>query len=98
MPTKGPKFRQGVGKLMPAGLALTSGSFHQFPPSARLRPPSQYPLSLFSPWLSQLMQSAVMRIAIAGFMHESNTFSPLCTDRAAFQAQSLTVGPALLDE
>jgi microcystin degradation protein MlrC len=39
-----------------------------------------------------------MRIAIAGFMHESNTFNPLCTDRAAFAAQSLTYGPALLDE
>jgi microcystin degradation protein MlrC len=39
-----------------------------------------------------------MRIAIAGFMHESNTFNPLRTDRAAFEAQSLTFGPALLDE
>ncbi len=39
-----------------------------------------------------------MRIAIAGFMHESNTFNPLHTDRAAFAAQSLTFGPALLDE
>jgi microcystin degradation protein MlrC len=39
-----------------------------------------------------------MRIAVAGFMHESNTFSPLRTDRAAFAAQSLTFGPALLDE
>jgi len=39
-----------------------------------------------------------MRIAVAGFMHESNTFNPLKTDRAAFQAQSLTFGPALLDE
>ena len=39
-----------------------------------------------------------MRIAIAGFMHESNTFNPLRTDRAAFAAQSLTFGPALLDE
>jgi microcystin degradation protein MlrC len=39
-----------------------------------------------------------MRIAIAGFMHESNTFTPLKTDRAAFAAQSLTFGPALLDE
>jgi microcystin degradation protein MlrC len=39
-----------------------------------------------------------MRIAIAGFMHESNTFNPLPTDRAAFAAQSLTFGPALLDE
>src|SRR5947209_8522702 len=40
----------------------------------------------------------IMRIAIAGFMHESNTFNPLRTDRAAFAAQSLTFGPALLDE
>lgn len=39
-----------------------------------------------------------MRIAIAGFMHESNTFNPLCTDRAAFAAQCLAFGPALLDE
>jgi microcystin degradation protein MlrC len=39
-----------------------------------------------------------MRIGIAGFMHESNTFNPLRTDRAAFAAQSLTFGPALLDE
>jgi microcystin degradation protein MlrC len=39
-----------------------------------------------------------MRIAVAGFMHESNTFNPLKADRAAFQAQSLTFGPAMLDE
>jgi microcystin degradation protein MlrC len=39
-----------------------------------------------------------MRIAIAGFMHESNTFNPQRTDRAAFVAQNLTYGPALLDE
>jgi microcystin degradation protein MlrC len=38
------------------------------------------------------------RIAIAGFMHESNTFNPMRTDRAAFAAQSLTFGAALLDE
>src|SRR5438477_10247187 len=38
------------------------------------------------------------RIAIAGFMHESNTFNPVVTDRAAFVDQSLTLGPALLDE
>jgi microcystin degradation protein MlrC len=42
--------------------------------------------------------SATPRIAIAGFMHESNTFNPLRTDRAAFVAQCLTFGPALLDE
>jgi microcystin degradation protein MlrC len=39
-----------------------------------------------------------MRIAIAGFLHESNTFNPLRADRAAFAAQSLAIGPALLDE
>jgi microcystin degradation protein MlrC len=39
-----------------------------------------------------------MRLAVAGFMHESNTFNPLRTGRAAFAAQSLTFGPALLDE
>jgi microcystin degradation protein MlrC len=39
-----------------------------------------------------------MRIAVAGFMHESNTFNPMRTDRAAFAAQGLSFGPALLDE
>jgi microcystin degradation protein MlrC len=39
-----------------------------------------------------------MRLAVAGFMHESNTFNPLRTDRAAFVAQSLTFGPALVAE
>jgi microcystin degradation protein MlrC len=39
-----------------------------------------------------------MRIAVAGFMHESNTFNPLRTDRAAFAAQALTEGTALLEE
>ena len=39
-----------------------------------------------------------MRIAIAGFMHESNTFNPLCADRAAFAAQSLTLGAGLVEE
>jgi microcystin degradation protein MlrC len=39
-----------------------------------------------------------MRIAIAGFMHESNTFNPTYTDRAAFADQSLVFGPALADE
>jgi microcystin degradation protein MlrC len=39
-----------------------------------------------------------MRIAIAGFMHESNTFNPVVTDRAAFEAQSLTFGADLIDE
>jgi microcystin degradation protein MlrC len=38
------------------------------------------------------------RIAIAGFMHESNTFNPLYVDRAAFVAQGLTFGPSLLEE
>lgn len=39
-----------------------------------------------------------MRLAIAGFMHESNTFNPLQTDRAAFEAQCLKFGPAFVDE
>jgi microcystin degradation protein MlrC len=39
-----------------------------------------------------------MRIAIAGFMHESNTFNPLLTDRAAFVAQGMTSGNELIDE
>jgi microcystin degradation protein MlrC len=39
-----------------------------------------------------------MRIAIAGFMHESNTFNPATTDRAAFAAQSLVYGNDLIDE
>jgi microcystin degradation protein MlrC len=39
-----------------------------------------------------------MRLAIAGFLHESNTFNPLRTDRAAFAAQGLAFGPALLNE
>ena len=39
-----------------------------------------------------------MRIAVAGFMHESNTFNPLKTDRAAFATQSLTFGPDLFAE
>src|SRR5438094_8654194 len=39
-----------------------------------------------------------MRIAIAGFMHESNTFNPLVTDRTAFEAHSLVFGAALIDE
>jgi microcystin degradation protein MlrC len=39
-----------------------------------------------------------MRVAVCGFIHESNTFNPLRTDRAAFTAQGLAFGPALLDE
>jgi microcystin degradation protein MlrC len=39
-----------------------------------------------------------MRIAVAGFMHESNTFNPLRADRAAFRAQNLTLGPDFVDE
>src|SRR5438132_6662763 len=39
-----------------------------------------------------------MRIAIAGFMHESNTFNPVVTDHAAFEAQSLVFGADLIDE
>lgn len=33
-----------------------------------------------------------MRIAVAGFLHESNTFSPILADRAAFVAQGLAFG------
>ncbi len=39
-----------------------------------------------------------MKIAIAGFMHESNTFSPTPTDRAAFESASLRFGQAILPE
>jgi len=39
-----------------------------------------------------------MRIAIAGFMHESNTFNPVVTNRAAFEAQSLAFGSDLIHE
>src|SRR4051794_12076067 len=39
-----------------------------------------------------------MRIAIAGFMHESNTFNPLPTNRASFEAQSLLFGADLVRE
>jgi microcystin degradation protein MlrC len=39
-----------------------------------------------------------MRIAVAGFMHESNTFNPIRTDRAAFAAQGLAHGPDLARE
>jgi microcystin degradation protein MlrC len=39
-----------------------------------------------------------MRVAVAGFLHESNTFNPLRTDRAAFAAQGFATGAALCDE
>ena len=39
-----------------------------------------------------------MRVAVAGFMHESNTFNPLKTGRDAFAAHGLAFGPALLGE
>jgi microcystin degradation protein MlrC len=39
-----------------------------------------------------------MRIAVAGFMHESNTFNSLRTDRAAFASQSLVFGSELIKE
>src|SRR5262245_26936688 len=39
-----------------------------------------------------------MKIAIAGFMHESNTFSKTPADRAAFEAASLTFGQAVIAE
>src|SRR5438128_2497085 len=37
-----------------------------------------------------------MRIAVGGIMHESNTFLPLRTDRAAFEAGSLTRGERII--
>lgn len=37
-----------------------------------------------------------MRIAVGGFMHESNTFSKLSTDLQRFREGSLTYGPAML--
>ncbi len=37
-----------------------------------------------------------MRIAVGGFMHESNTFAPLSTDRDRFLEGSLTYGPAMV--
>ena len=37
-----------------------------------------------------------MRIAIGGFMHESNTFAPLPAGRERFLEGSLTYGPALV--
>jgi microcystin degradation protein MlrC len=39
-----------------------------------------------------------MRYAIAGFMHESNTFNPLGTDRQAFEDQYLKYGPPILED
>src|SRR4051812_21548743 len=45
-----------------------------------------------------MSQQKTFRVAVAGFMHESNTFNPLYTDRAAFAAQSFSFGPALLTE
>jgi microcystin degradation protein MlrC len=39
-----------------------------------------------------------MRIAVAGFMHESNNFNPIRADRAAFAAQSYVLGPGFVDE
>jgi microcystin degradation protein MlrC len=39
-----------------------------------------------------------MRISVAGFMHESNTFHPQTTGRAAFASQCFQQGAALLDE
>ena len=39
-----------------------------------------------------------MRIGIAGFMHESNTFNPILADREAFAAQSLAFGDDMLRE
>src|SRR5262245_533481 len=37
-----------------------------------------------------------MRIAIGGFLHESNTYAPLPADRERFREGSLTYGPAMV--
>ena len=37
-----------------------------------------------------------MRVAVGGFMHESNTFAPLPADRERFLEGSLTYGPAMV--
>ncbi len=37
-----------------------------------------------------------MRIAVGGFMHESNTFAPLPADRERYLEGSLTYGPAMV--
>lgn len=39
-----------------------------------------------------------MRLAVAGFLHESNTSNPLRADRAAFTAQSLAFGGDFIEE
>jgi microcystin degradation protein MlrC len=39
---------------------------------------------------------AIMRIAVGGFMHESNTFAPLPADLARFREGSLTYGDAVI--
>lgn len=39
-----------------------------------------------------------MRYAIAGFLHESNTFNPLRTGRAAFADQYLKSGPGIITD
>jgi microcystin degradation protein MlrC len=39
-----------------------------------------------------------MRIAVAGFMHESNTFASIRADRAAFAQQGLALGTEMLTE
>jgi microcystin degradation protein MlrC len=39
-----------------------------------------------------------MRIAVAGFMHESNTFNPIPAERAAFAQQGFALGADLLTE
>ncbi len=48
--------------------------------------------------LENILQRLTMKIAIAGFMHESNTFSSTRTDRAAFESASLKFGDALIAE
>jgi microcystin degradation protein MlrC len=43
-----------------------------------------------------LSQETIMRIAIGGFMHESNTFALIPADLQRFHEGSLTYGPALV--
>lgn len=38
------------------------------------------------------------RVAVAGFMHESNTFSPLYADRSSFEQQGLCLGADIRSE
>src|SRR5580704_13529860 len=48
--------------------------------------------------MPSLAETAAMRIAVAGFMHESNTFNPIPADRSAFAQHGFAVGADLLAE